>query len=184
MGANADIWDEALGIGNEIKRGSKVIAAGSFSGGNGSMTGGAGNESKTAEAGKIWDRGRNWTSVVLEVVPASVSISTAPGIAGSKVGDMNMHRDVDVDVGVDVGEDEDILQIPVFVRLEYEAQTSSASASTSGSGAGAGSGAASAGSSERKQMGNAGDVGGKSKMEIAYWVVLGIGRVGSGGLDL
>ena len=46
-------------------------------------------------------------------------------------------------------EDEDVLEIPVFVRVEWEAEV------------------------EEK-----GKEGGKEKRELAYWVVLGVGRVG------
>ena len=46
-------------------------------------------------------------------------------------------------------EDEDVLEIPVFVRVEWEAEV------------------------EEK-----GKEGGKEKRELAYWVVMGVGRVG------
>lgn len=46
-------------------------------------------------------------------------------------------------------EDEDVLEIPVFIRVEWEAEV------------------------EEK-----GKEGGKEKRELAYWVVLGVGRVG------
>ena len=60
---------------------------------------------------------------------------------------------VDVDAGDDGeewgSEDEDVLELPVFVRVEWEAEVE-----------------------ER------GKEGGKEKRELAYWVVLGLGRVG------
>lgn len=55
------------------------------------------------------------------------------------------------------GEDEDVLEIPVFVRMEWEGEAQ-------GDDAG---GLAGAKGEERKE-----------KRELAYWVVLGIGRVG------
>ena len=59
------------------------------------------------EAGKIWEKGRNWTTVIVEVIPG-----TLPGSTGyvSSAGDGD----------VDLGEDEDVGEIPVFVRLEYD----------------------------------------------------------------
>src|SRR3954468_3035264 len=45
VGANTDVWDDALTSVSPVKRDAQI------------------------EAGKIWDRGRNWTSVAIEVVP-------------------------------------------------------------------------------------------------------------------
>lgn len=72
VGANSDVWDEALNPSSKTTAGSEGVA----------------------EAGKIWERGRNWTTVVLEVVP--------PLIDGPIEGD------------------EDVLEIPVFVRQEWK----------------------------------------------------------------
>ena len=62
------------------------------------------------EIGKIWERGRNWVSIVVEVVPASLRTDllsvTNPG--------------KDVDTGP-LKEDEDMLEVPMFVRVEWEA---------------------------------------------------------------
>lgn len=81
-----------------------------------------------AEAGKVWDMGRNWTAVVLEVVCAEVK--------GERE---------------DLEEDEDVLEIPIFVRVEWEA------------GDGGGGGGVGMEKSEKK--------------ELAYWVVVGVGRI-------
>lgn len=81
VGANSDMWDEALS--------SRDRRADEREG-----------EGKTAVAGRVWERGRNWTTVVVEVVPEK------PG-KGSKGGRT---------------EDADVLEIPVFVRLVYEAE--------------------------------------------------------------
>ncbi|KAI0194510.1 dynactin p62 family protein [Xylaria flabelliformis] len=59
-----------------------------------------------AEAGKIWERGRNWVSIVVEVIPASLRLE--PG------------KD-ELDASP-LKEDEDILEIPMFVRLEWESE--------------------------------------------------------------
>ena len=92
IGPNTDVWDEALnptasGSRNSMKL-PQMKAEISES------------EAKVAEAGKIWDKGRNWTTVVVEVMPARI-------------------RDNEVE-GNELEEDEDVLEIPVFVRIEYE----------------------------------------------------------------
>ncbi|KAF2249448.1 hypothetical protein BU26DRAFT_318290 [Trematosphaeria pertusa] len=93
VGANTDVWDDALSSSlSPIKRGSIINADGQI------------------EAGKIWDRGRNWTSVVIEVVPGFLK-----PVAG-------FGQQVDgADGEEELGEDEDVLEIPVFVRIEFEA---------------------------------------------------------------
>lgn len=84
---------------------------------------------REAEAGKVWERGRNWTSVVLEVVCQEVRGGEGLGVA----------------------EDEDVLEIPVFVRVEYEVEV-----------------AGEEGGGEKERM---------EKRELAYWCVIGVGRV-------
>ncbi|KAI0405382.1 dynactin p62 family-domain-containing protein [Xylaria palmicola] len=68
-----------------------------------------------AEAGKIWDRGHNWVSIVVEVVPAPLRIEPLP--SSLKRGGP------EPDLGP-LKEDEDILEIPMFVRLEWESEAS------------------------------------------------------------
>lgn len=91
IGANTDMWDDALKDDGR-DRSQKD------------------DPSSQAEAGKIWDRGRNWVSIVLEVVPPSLKVE---------------HLGIGLPPGtVDKGplkEDEDILEIPMFVRMEWEA---------------------------------------------------------------
>ena len=76
IGANTDAWDEALSKDTDLashstakeKRASLSISA-IGGGGGGGADGAAGKpKEKVAEAGKIWEKGRNWTTVVLEVV--------------------------------------------------------------------------------------------------------------------
>lgn len=131
IGANADQWDEALGGDSKDRRSSKVL--------NLSKVEYAGTEGgKVAEAGKVWDKGRNWTTVVVEVVCQAVGEADNDGRI--------------------VGEDEDVLEIPVFVRMDWEEET------------------------EKEEPGG---VGGKKdterekkeKRELAFWVVIGVGRV-------
>jgi len=120
IGANADAWDEALAADNNSNPLSRASTT----------TEGM----RVAEAGKVWDKGRNWTSVVVEVVCKAVD-------GGEEAGE----------------EDADVVEIPVFVRMEYEAEVER----VGGGGGGEGEGK-----------------GGREKRELAFWVVVGVGRVG------
>lgn len=110
VGANTDVWDEALSKNpnspTDLRRARSGTVEGQLMG----------------EAGKIWEKGRNWVSVVVEVVPKQI--------------------------GPNIAEDEDILEIPMFVRVEWEGQE------------------------EGEE--------GREKKELAYWCVLGCGRIVSG----
>ena len=119
IGSNVDQWDEALGSSKE-KRLSKHVSLTKpeFTGDGG----------KVAEAGKVWEKGRNWTTVVLEVVCADVT-----------------------DDGSGCREDEDVLEIPIFIRMEWEAEAQEGQ--------------------EKKDAK-------QEKRELAYWSVLGVGRIG------
>ncbi|KAJ2984552.1 hypothetical protein NUW58_g6003 [Xylaria curta] len=100
-----------------------------------------------AEAGKIWERGRNWVSIVVEVVPASLRIEPPPVLLrkeGGPAPDLSPLR-----------EDEDILEIPMFVRLEWESEASHDQVGAS--------------VSREKDV--------REKRELAYWCAIGIGRI-------
>ncbi|KAH6693609.1 dynactin Arp1 p62 subunit RO2 [Plectosphaerella plurivora] len=126
--ANTDMWDDALKEdGDKRKR----------RGEEGGL--------QQAEPGKIWDRGRNWVSVVVEVVPASLRLDLLQPPPG---GD-----EKDVDRGP-LKEDEDVLEIPMFVRVEWEAEPRDEVGSAPG---------------KEKET--------KEKRELAYWSVLGLGRI-------
>ncbi|KAJ9136931.1 Dynactin subunit 4 [Pleurostoma richardsiae] len=135
--ANTDVWDEALKDGGDKDRRRSTRQDGA--GGHGH------HQAHQAEPGKIWERGRNWVSVVVEVVPASLSLEALA--AGKKDGE-------DVDLGP-LREDEDILEIPMFVRIEWEADAA------------------------HDEVGTAAgkDKDAREKREMAYWCVLGIGRI-------
>ena len=119
IGANSDVWDEALD-GNG-KQGNESAAK---------KNQGDTLDSRVAEAGKIWAKGRNWTTIVLEVVCAPI--------------------DVPADA---LGEDEDVLEIPMLIAIEYDAEVGGEEGGASFTG---------------KE---------KERRELAYWTVLGIGKI-------
>ncbi|KAM4057197.1 dynactin p62 family protein [Hirsutella rhossiliensis] len=124
VNANTDMWDDAL---KEDGR------EGGRKGEDGPSQG---------EAGKIWERGRNWVSIVLEVIPASLRAEHSMGLGKDGAAD-DPPRD-----------DEDILEIPMFVRIEWEADA-------------------------HNDMGTGADKDKETreKRELAYWCVLGVGRI-------
>lgn len=80
IGKNSDAWDDALNTAP------KPAATGDVNTAGGEQI-----------AGKLYDQGRNWASVVIEIVPASIL---------RKEGD-------------ELAEDEDVIEIPIRVRLEW-----------------------------------------------------------------
>ena len=124
IGANTDAWDEALTASeNDTKRSSKFLGSSNIDNAKTENEG-----TKVAEAGKVWEKGRNWATVVVEVTCAAV--------------DAEKHGQ----------EDDDLLEIPVFVRVDYEADT-------------------------EKDVGSGEEKVGREKRELAYWTVIGAGRV-------
>ncbi|KAK0622353.1 dynactin subunit 4 [Immersiella caudata] len=120
--ANTDVWDEALKDTSDKTKLRRRGAAGD-------------DGTHQAEAGKIWERGRNWVSIVVEVVPASLRLDLLEATAK---------------------EDEDVLEIPMFVRVEWEVDVGGDDVGT-------------APSRDKEQT---------EERELAYWCVLGLGRVG------
>ncbi|KAK1676822.1 dynactin p62 family protein [Colletotrichum godetiae] len=120
--ANTDMWDDALKDDGDKER---------RRGEEGGM--------QQAEVGKIYERGRNWVSIVLEVVPASLRPEHQQG-GGSGDGALR--------------EDEDVLEIPMFVRIEWETEAQ---------------GDVGTATSREKEA--------REKRELAYWCVLGVGRI-------
>jgi len=159
--ANTDVWDEALKDGGaQQKRGSGILSgtnpsAPTITAMKGGVGSGAGDTGQPrAEAGKIWERGRNWVSVAVEVVPASLRLDLLRG------------EGVDNTTPLQAGED--VLEIPMFVRVEWDTE---------------GGGDEELGrrpTSSRGDRNRDGDENGKEaleKRELAYWCVLGIGRI-------
>jgi dynactin-4 len=89
VGANTDVWDDALST--------SAPSASRGSAADGQI-----------EAGKVWDRGRNWTSVVIEIVPGFLRPIVGFGQ------DQSEKEELD--------EDDELLEIPIFVRLEFETE--------------------------------------------------------------
>ncbi|CAK4033928.1 dynactin arp1 p62 subunit ro2 like [Lecanosticta acicola] len=120
---------------------SGVNSDGSRKGALASLTGST-DPDRQPEAGKIWERSRNSTSVILEVVPGALKrrssiVSTSESELTEK----------------ELAEDDDILEIPIYVRVEWEAVPHAAEVSAS---------------RERRPH------------ELAYWCVLGVGRIAEG----
>lgn len=140
VGANADVWDEALGSTGGVEEERRKAREGL--------------EGPMAEAGKIWKKGRNWTTVVMEMVPGSLTPSKARPSAFPKDdgGEPQEYEQSEEEV------DKDLLEIPIFVRLEYETDESTTGALV-----------------EEPLVKLSKDK--KIKREIAYWCVVGAGRI-------
>ncbi|KAJ5644749.1 hypothetical protein N7507_010760 [Penicillium longicatenatum] len=132
IGANSDVWDEAL--------------AGAAPVGDSRLTG-IRTAEKVPEAGKVWDKGRNWTTVVLEVIPGT--------LPGSEADTTNAGNEDAGDEGVALKEDEDVLEIPVFVHMEWDAEAQL----------------------EQQNVGKASKPDDLVARELAYWMVLGVGKI-------
>ncbi|KAF2744797.1 hypothetical protein M011DRAFT_470106 [Sporormia fimetaria CBS 119925] len=137
VGANTDVWDDALGV--DPPRSGSVTSA----------------SDGQIEAGKVWDRGRNWTSVVIEIVPGFKKSVTSgwkvPGAGGERE-----RGEGSAEQGDDLDEDDDVLEIPIFVRIEFETDV--------------------LGEERGEERGGAKE-GLKEKREEAFWTVVGVGRI-------
>jgi dynactin-4 len=129
IGANSDVWDEALQNAT-APLSDRIIG----------MRGGE----KVPEAGKVWEKGRNWTTVVLEVVPGTLPGTQAEG-----------GQAIDSDIVASFQKDEDVLEIPVFVHMEWDAEAQL----------------------EQQNVGKASKPDDLVARELAYWMVLGVGRI-------
>lgn len=155
VGANTDVWDEALSAAGPAKRGGSGTGGGGGGGATdlGASTSGAG----PVEAGKIWDRGRNWTAVILEVVPGHPR-PLDYGLLGAGGQSAAKNDELELD------DDDDVLEIPVFVRIEFESEVAAEDRAAGGEQVRVGAGAAAA-------------AVGKERREEAFWCVLGVGRI-------
>lgn len=102
--AGENMWDEALSA--------STMSTGSDGGRRAAMaslTGGSTDSDRQPEAGKVWERSRNSTSVILEVVPGS--LKAPPSFAPKSEQQLADEA---------LGEDDDVLEIPIHVRAEWE----------------------------------------------------------------
>jgi dynactin 4 len=156
VGANSDVWYDAL----DDKRASVTMSV---------PRGDVG----VAEAGKVYDKGRNWTSVVLEVVPVGAvrpkslvnvrqeqSSVESSGLNELENGIQNEQQE-DAAAAAD---DDDVVEIPIRVRLEWrQSDTEEGEDGVK---------------KTTTKINEEGEVVDEARRELAYWMVLGVGRVG------
>lgn len=145
--ANTDVWDEALKSSQSSagdrrsRRAEEIIAA--------VAPLPAQQQQHQAEPGKVWEKNKNWVTIVVEVVPASLRLTRSnPTLVATEGGGG------EPDLGTPLREDEDVLEIPMFVRLEWEAEDAGHEA---------------AGAAKERE--------GAERRELAYWCALGVGRI-------
>lgn len=179
IGPNSDVWDEALNsnTGPQSTRAAKL---------GGDTGGGVGEQI----AGKLYDSGRNWASVVIEIVPARISSAGAVAAVSGPDSDDDSEKE-------EVQEDEDVVEIPIRVRLEWrQSEIGGGGVAAVGRTEGA------AAKEKLKDIDKDKDKDGKKgpppsdrsaaanekvhddddaaiagSRELAYWMVLGVGRV-------
>lgn len=103
LGPAGDVWDDALSSSTSAiptTDGGRKAAMASLTGG-----GSGGESERQPEAGKVWEKTRNSTSVILEIVPGSLTEDPA---AEDEDGEGRLP-----------GEDDDVLEVPVYVRAEW-----------------------------------------------------------------
>ncbi|KAI7285885.1 hypothetical protein KC345_g1451 [Hortaea werneckii] len=233
VGPAGDVWDEALSSttagaatiaptdasqqsGTGGGSGGREAALASLTGKGSSSTattGGAstGDDKPQPEAGKVWDRTRNSTSIILEITPGFLDGSSQPrrpSVAPTSQALPQPQQQQKTAAGEEQEEDDDedadadadILEIPIFVRAEWDEP-----AEEGGEGEGQGEKGgrlvssagdegmsttkkkkdlaslgrtAVAGKEEGEAAGGGGGSGGRTKFELGYWCVLGVGRIG------
>ncbi|KAI7353786.1 hypothetical protein KC354_g11397 [Hortaea werneckii] len=214
VGPAGDVWDEALSstaagtatagstAGDGRRKGDSSQQSGAGGGGreaamasltgkgsSSTATGGggvAGDEKPQPEAGKVWDRTRNSTSIILEITPGFLDGSSqqrrpsvAPTFQAQAQAPTSGGEQQDDD-----DDDADILEIPIFVRAEWDEP-----AEEGEEGGELGSSGGDERTRKKKDMvpsanqtaaaGKEGQGdGGRTKFELGYWCVLGVGRIG------
>ncbi|EPS41882.1 hypothetical protein H072_4160 [Dactylellina haptotyla CBS 200.50] len=135
VGANTDVWDDAL----MSTRTPAPVPTPPPQG------------NKDPRMATVYEQKRNYTSVVIEVVPAEIPDTRVARIR-----------------------DERLLEIPIFVRVEFEAEVDREDEEGGGGGTSSTSGKHGAPGSS----GGGGNPLGREKVEYSYWCVVGVGRVG------
>ena len=141
VGPAGDVWDEALSASSQATSdgGRKAAMA--------SLTGTSESSDRQPEAGKIWEKTRNTTSVIIEITPGS--LEPAPSIVPKTEQE---HEDEELD------DDDDLLEVPVYVRAEWEAEVKP-------------------GETPQGKKDATAAPGERVVKELDYWVVLGIGKI-------
>jgi dynactin-4 len=155
VGANTDVWDEALNSSASAMAKRRSVMPGA----SGAIPEEGGRQ---PEVGKVWERGRNWTSVVMEVVPGMLPGSTGSSLtaavetanARNQRGDGDSSDDEESEDSDGAEGDAAVIEIPVFVRVNYETE------------------AGGAGATEERREGAA-----KESREVEFWSVLGVGKI-------
>lgn len=166
IGPAGDIWDDALSPSGTPNPNTTHARTTSTEAGRkaalSSLVGTASSdgEPRQPEAGKIWDKTRNSTSVVLEIVPGSLDkgASIVPNSAEER----------ESEEGKESREGDEVLEVPVFVRVEWMAEPSAAAGLGVSGGGGGGEGEGKRGRGE------------KEPREVAFWCVLGVGEITGG----
>ncbi|KAF2721177.1 hypothetical protein K431DRAFT_268948 [Polychaeton citri CBS 116435] len=139
VGPAGDVWDDALAhpTGARFNDGGRNAAMAS-------LTGLADGGDRQPEAGKVWEKTRSSTSVILEVMPG----------VPKPVASISTHLGAGLDDDAEEANDDsdNVVAIPIFVRAEWETEGQS-------------------------ESGQAGTNGEKEVKELAYWSVLGLGRI-------
>ncbi|KAK3726019.1 hypothetical protein LTR37_000167 [Vermiconidia calcicola] len=142
VGPAGEVWDEALSASTQSASsdgGRKAAMA--------SLTGSSESSDRQPEAGKIWEKTRNSTSVIVEIIPGS--LKPPPSIVPKSEEEL---------ADAELEEDEDVLEVPVYVLAEWETEVKPGE-SVQG----------------RKEVG--GMAGEKVRKEVGYWIALGVGRI-------
>lgn len=142
VGPAGDVWDEALSASTQTSSdGSRKAAMAS-------LTGSFEGSDRQPEAGKVWEKTRNSTSVIVEIVPGA--LKQQPSIV-PRIDQEHAEDELD--------EDDDVLEVPVYVRAEWETEVKP-------------------GESVQSKKESTAAPGERVKKEMGYWVVLSLGHIG------
>jgi len=142
VGPAGEIWDDALSSAQSTTSdGGRKAAMASLTGSS------EASGDRQPEAGKIWEKTRNSTSVILEVVPGS--LKPPPSIVPKTEAELAAET---------LDEDDDVLEVPIYVRAEWEME-------------------AKPGDSTNSRKDTDAQPGEKVKKELGYWIVLGVGKI-------
>ena len=104
VGPAGEVWDEALSASAQSASDGGRRAA------MASLTGSSESSDRQPEAGKIWEKTRNSTSVIVEIIPGSLKPPPSIVPKTEELADDELE------------EDDDVLEVPVYVRAEWEVE--------------------------------------------------------------